>query len=248
MKYRFSVSPGVISPVQLASWYVFNTWLQKISGETLQFENFESFEAQQEKIQNDEIDLIYVNPYDAAILVRDKGFLPVCKPSNHSDEVAIVVNEAHNASNIEALQPGLRLATVNDPDVHLIGMMLLEPADLDSQNIEVHQKPNYVAVAKALIRGEADVGMFSCDAFDDLSKLIKGELRTLVRSQIQVIHHSLLVSPRLAHQRDRFIEALSQGHEDSKTAEVFSAIGIDAWSTLQDEEIEFMLDLMDTLG
>ena len=71
-KFNLSVSPD-FSPEKLASWHIFNTWLQKKLDIDCHLALFDSFEKQREAIAADQIDLIYANPADAAALVREFG-------------------------------------------------------------------------------------------------------------------------------------------------------------------------------
>ncbi len=75
MSFMFTVSPD-FTPDHLSGWYIFNTWLQRQSDIAIHLEMYNDFHSQREAIQNDSIDLIYANPFDAAMLVREKGFLP----------------------------------------------------------------------------------------------------------------------------------------------------------------------------
>ena len=122
---ELTVSPD-FSPEHIAGWYVFNTWLQRRLGERIHLELYEDFAAQRQAIAADKVDLIYANPYDAAMLVREKGFVAIAAPRDCPDEVVIAVPADSPAQSVEDLQPGLRLAVTRDPDVNLIGMILLE--------------------------------------------------------------------------------------------------------------------------
>jgi hypothetical protein len=64
-----------------------------------------------------------------------------------------------------------------DPDVNLIGMIMLEPADLKRDSVQASQVNSYVLVAKHLLLGKADAGFFLKEAFDDLSGPIRKQLR-----------------------------------------------------------------------
>lgn len=85
MSYIFTVSPD-FTPEHLSGWFIFNTWLQKQTGLPIHMEMYKDYSHQREGIHNDQISLIYANPYDAAMLVREKGFLPVTKPAGVADE------------------------------------------------------------------------------------------------------------------------------------------------------------------
>ena len=209
---------------------------------------YDNFHSQIAAIKNDEIDLIYANPFDAAMLVREKGFLPLVKPLGKTDEAIIAVNAKNTVEDVAHLSPGIRVAVTEDPDVRLMGMIMLEPGDLDANNMKIDIYDTYVLVAKHLLRGDADVGIFLAEAYDDLSNMIKSQLKILVRSQISVIHHSLMIGPKLAGKRDEFQSLLVEMSNDAKGKGVLEGLGFDAWIGIEDEEMEFMIDLMDTLN
>ena len=246
MSFMFTVSPD-FTPDHLSGWYIFNTWLQKQTDTAIHLEMYDCFNTQREAIQSDKIDLIYANPFDAAMLVRDKGFLPLVKAEGESDEAIIAVNAENLVEDVAHLEEGIKVAFTDDPDVHMMGMIMLEPGDLDANNITAVPSDTYILVAKHLLKGEADVGIFLAEAYDDLSNMIKKQLRILVRSQISVIHHSLLIGPKLLDKRDEFQNALENMNNDEKGKGVLSSLGFESWSKVDDEEMEFMIDLMDTL-
>lgn len=247
MSFQFTVSPD-FTPDHLSGWYIFNTWLQKQTGIAMHLEMYNDFQGQREAIQADKVDLIYANPFDAAMLVREKGFLPLVKAEGAADEALIVVNAANAINDAADLEPGTRVAYTEDPDVRLMGMIMLEPGDLDNENIVPVLADNYVLVAKHLIKGEADVGIFLAEAYDDLSAMVKNQLKVLVRSQISVIHHALMIGPRLQEKRQEIQRLLVEMAGDEKGAGVLQSLGFKAWQKVDDEEMEFMIDLMDTLN
>lgn len=247
MSFMFTVSPD-FTPDHLSGWYIFNTWLQKHTGEAIHLEMYNDFHSQRAAIEADKIDLIYANPFDAAMLVRERGFLPLVKAEGAADEALIVVHAESPANDVADLMPGTRVAYTDDPDVRLMGMIMLEPGDLDSSNIVPVIADNYVVVAKHLLKGEADVGIFLAEAYDDLSAMIKKQLKVLVRSQISVIHHALMIGPRMQERRDEIQQLLVGMHSDEKGPGVLKSLGFESWQKVDDEEMEFMIDLMDTLN
>ena len=247
MSFQFTVSPD-FTPDHLSGWYIFNTWLQKQTDLAIHLEMYNDFKSQRAAIQADNVDLIYANPFDAAMLVREKGFLPLVKAEGAADEALIVVNAANPIKDVAELQPGTRIAFTEDPDVRLMGMIMLEPGDLDDSNIVPVTADNYVLVAKQLLKNQADVGIFLAEAYDDLSAMIKSQLKVLVRSQISVIHHALMIGPKLHHQRKTIQQLLMAMSADEKGVGVLKSLGFNSWQIVDDEEMEFMIDLMDTLN
>jgi len=245
--YQFSVSPD-FSPDYLSGWFIFNTWLQRALDQPFHLQLLDNFQQLHRSIEEDRFDLIYANPYDASMLVRDKGFTALVKPKGGADEAVISVRADSDMQTVESLTSGIRIASTDDPDVHLMGMIMLEPAGLHQGNIELRQCDNYVLVAKAILQGECDVGIFLEKAFDELSRPIRSQLHPLVRSEIQVIHHSLMAGPRLGTQVETMRRVLTTMEQDIKGKGVLKSLGLTGWDLVDEEEVEFMIDLMDTLN
>ncbi len=246
MSYQFTVSPD-FTPDHLSGWYIFNTWLQRQTNNGIHLEMYSNFQAQRDAIAADHVDLIYANPFDAAMLVREKGFKPLVKANGISDEAIIAVNIENSVEDVAHLKPGITVAVTDDPDVRMMGMIMLEPGDLDANNVSILPCDTYVIVAKHLLKKEAEVGIFLAEAYDDLSNMIKKQLRILVRSQISVIHHSLMIGPKLLDQRQTIQQDLMNMQHDEKGKKILDSLGFEGFQIVDDEEMEFMIDLMDTL-
>ena len=247
MTYVMTVSPD-FSPAQIAEWYIFNTWLQKQMDLHIHLELFDSFEAQRKAIAEDKIDLIFANPFDASMLVREKGFIAIAKPNDKADEAVIAVAAEETAVNdVTDLIPGIQIAKTDDPDVNMIGMIMLEPADLNAENTTSVVMDSYAIVARQVVTGKAEVGFFLSEAFDNFSDLVKGQLKVLVRSQISVISHAFMVSPRAQEHIKALQATLLAMADDPKTKDVLAGLGFSGFQKQSYEDTEFMIDLMDTL-
>jgi phosphonate transport system substrate-binding protein len=248
MTLQITVSPD-FSPDHIAGWYVFNTWLQRQLGVRIHLELYDDFDTQRKAIAADEVDLIYANPYDASMLVREKGFVAVAAPADRPDEAVIAVQAESPVQHVEDLRPGTRVAVTRDPDVNLIGMIMLEPADLKRDSVALQQVNSYVLVAKNLLLGKADCGFFLKEAFDDLSGPIRRQLRPLVSSQISVVRHVLMAGPRMREHLPKLSELLLGMHTPAVEGgtRVLESLGLKAWEPQDQEDTEFMIDLMDTL-
>jgi len=246
MSYTMTVSPD-FRPAQIAEWYIFNTWLQKKLDVAIHLELFDSFEAQREAIDAGKIDLIFANPFDAAMLVREQGFVAIAKPQNKSDEALIAVAVDAEMQDVTDLQADIQIAKTDDPEVNMIGMIMLEPADLNAENTRSAVMDTYAIVARQVMTGKSDVGFFLAEAYDNFSGLIKNQLKVLVRSQISVISHAFMLSPDAREHADALQAALMDMADDSSTADVLAGMGFSGWQEQSYEDTEFMIDLMDTL-
>jgi phosphonate transport system substrate-binding protein len=234
MRYVMTVSPD-FSPDKIAGWYIFNTWLQRQLDIHIHLELYSDFNSQREAFSRGEIDLIYANPFDAAVLVREQGFQAVAVPRGKSDEAVIAVSADSPFHKVEDLPENLHIAATSDPDVNLIAMIMLEPANLSAANTNVVQVDSYILVAKQLLQGNG------------LSKIIKAQLRPLVNSQIHVIQHVFLVGPRLLHMREDLVQIFHLMNDSPKGHGVLQSLGFQGWEIQNQEDTEFMIDLMDTL-
>lgn len=107
---------------------------------------------------------------------------------------------------------------------------------------------NYVLAANHLIKAEADIGIFLAEAYDDLSAMVKNQLKVLVRSQIGVMHQALMIGPRLLDRRAEIQNLLVEMSSDEKGRGVLQSLSVTAWEKVDHEAMEFMIDPMDTLN
>ncbi len=247
MTHNFTVSPD-FNPGHISGWYIFNTWLQRAIDEEIHLELYSSAAEQRQAIADDQIELIYANPYDATVLVREKGFVPVARADNKADEAIIAVSNESPITNIEQLKEGTKISCTGDPDVSMMCMIMLEPAGLDKNNTITTNRDAYILIAKDLLKNDADIGFFLEETYNELSDITKKQLRPIVRSQIHVIHHLLLASPKLAGKKDDMQSSLLSMTEDTKGAGVLKSLNFERWIAVEQEEAEFMIDLMDTLA
>lgn len=244
--YNFTVSPD-FNPDKISGWFIFNTWLQRQTAEHIHLELYQDFTTLQAAIGQNKLDLIYANPYDTADLVRNRGFVPIVKPIGKQDEGVIIVRQEHPAQRVEDLGTDVHIASTDDPDVNMICMIMLEPAELNASNTQRVICDNHLLVAKSVLKGSADVGFVLKDAYEEFSKILRSQLRVLVTSSIRDIYHTLLAGPRLAHKQQELQRILLDMQHDLKGPGVLQSLGFSGWEIVEQEDMEFMIDLMDTL-
>ena len=247
MPHMFTVSPD-FPPNSLAGWYIFNTWFQKQAGLNIHLNLYNSFEEQQVAIDNNKNDIVYVNPFDAVKLVRDKGFVPIARAEGRLDEVVIAVNAENPVETMSGLKPNLKLAMTANPDVNMISMMLLEAVDLNHENVQKTTYDSYIIVVKNLLKGEADAGLFLEKAYDDLSSVVKKQLKILLRSDLEELYHSFLIGPELIDRQEEIQSLLVSMGDNPIGKGVLEALNFKSWCKIENEEMEFMIDLIDTIA
>ncbi len=244
--YRFTVSPS-ISPNLLSGWSMFNTWMQRELNQAIRFEQYDSFEKQRQAIIDNQVDIIYANPFDASLLARKKGFLPVATVNNQHDEAVVAVPKASGITNIVDLKPGVRVRSTDAPHVKTMGMIILEAAELSMDNVDYENRDTYVLVAKDLLRGDADVGIFLADTYAEFSPIITESLNPLVSGDIQLVRHALMISPALAALQVPMRQVLTADKRSPVAESAMETLKFDRWKVFNQEAVEFMIDLISTL-
>lgn len=246
MKYTLSICPTTPTTV-MSGWYILNTYLQKKLNIAMHIEMYNDFDSQRQAFEKGEIDFIYANPYDATLLVRDLGFCALNRPNDSANEVVILCKQDFSAHALTDLEPGVKIATANDPAINLVAMILLESADIDSGNSTNIDCSSFIIAAKQVLKGDADIAFLPKSIYNSLSKIIKDQLRPLISSEISVIHHIFAGSEKSKEIHSAVSQALCELTEDDAGNNILSSIGIPSFSAMEQEEAEFMIDLMDTL-
>ncbi len=107
---------------------------------------------------------------------------------------------------------------------------------------------NYQAAARLAMKGEVDASFFLAEAYHSLSRLTKSQLKTLIESRLADITHVLLAREGVAEHVPALRDALTgmAGSPDGQV--VLDELGIPkGFEPMSDEDVEFMLDLMETL-
>lgn len=249
MTLGFVIAPD-FAPERISGWYMLSTALQRRSGIGLHLYMPADAAEQAQLLEAGRGDLVYANPFDASTLIRQEGYVPFARPVERPDEMVIAVVADAALQAVEDLRPGVRIALTRNRDVRLIGLRLLEPADLDAGNVQWVDASGYPAVARLLLQGQADAGFFLASAWHELSSLTRSRLKPLVESALCDITHVLLAHPRLGDKLPQVAQALlgvGKG-EDAADREVLEALGIPkGFEPMSAEDAEFMIDLMDTL-
>jgi len=244
--YTMTISPD-FKPALIPGWYIFNTWLQKSIGEDIHLELVNNFSELGSLIDSDDVDLIYANPFDMSKLIREKSFLPISKPIGKKDEAVIITKADSSIESVESLTNGVRVSITDAPDVNMVGAIMLESADLYNGDFEQINCTNNITIAKNVINGETEIGFMLADSYDELSLLVKKQLKPLIRSKIDLLHHTFLISPNLSDKFSQIQKALLEMSDNSKGKNLLQSLEFENWLAMDNEESEFMIDLIETL-
>ncbi|MCW5663856.1 MAG: PhnD/SsuA/transferrin family substrate-binding protein [Piscinibacter sp.] len=194
-------------------------------------------------------DLVLANPVDAIELVRRGGYLPVARPTLKQDEMYVACAAESRARTIRDLRPGCRIALTADRCVEIVGLRLLEPANLDNSNSTRIRVDTPALAAELVLSGGAEVAFFAAESHGALPLPTRRQLRLLVKSEIGDLTHLLLgharQSEHLAEIRQAFV---GPSDLDAQTASAMRVLGLElGFSALSYGETEDMLDLVEAL-
>ena len=247
MTLNFLIAPD-FSPERFAGWHMLNTLLQRRSGVKLHLLTPASPAEQVELLAAGNVDLVYANPFEAVDMIRHQGYVPFARPAGKFDEMVIATAAESALQRLEDIRPGSRIALTDNKDVKLIGLRLLEPADLTEALIEWVPVENFQATARLILKGEVQAGFFLAEAYASLTRMTRNQLRVLVESRISDISHVVLAHPRMAGDLPRVSQALLGIGSEPADRDVLDALGLPkGFEPMSQEDAEFMIDLMDTL-
>lgn len=244
--YNMLIAPD-FSPEHFAGWHLFNTLLQKRAQLNMRLNMPTSHAEQNELIDGGDIQLIYANPFDAAALIREKGYRAIAKPTAKPDEMVIVASSNSDVNSLEDLKAGSTIAMADNRDVKLIGLRLLEAVDLHEDDINWVITETYQAAARQVMKGDAQAAFFLSETYHNFSRLTKSQLNVLIESDIADISHVVLVKEDCADAQ-KLTEVLLALGQDEDSKEALSELGMpNGFEAMDEEDAEFMLDLMETL-
>ncbi len=241
------VTSADVTPAEFSDWYMLNTWLQKKTKQTIHLHIPISFAELQQKIEEESADIIFVNPYDTAMLVRDNHYIPIVRPDKLMDEVVVVTSKDSDMDDFTQLQTGCRIALTDDKNVRMLGLMLIEPADLSADNLHFVSAISPVAVAQKVIKGKADLGFILTKAYDRFSDLLKRDLKTLIFSKINLFNHTIIAKEQVLEVLPQLPFLLAKMHTDPRGQAILNHLHIGRWHLVELEQVESMMDVIETL-
>ena len=235
------------SPDRFAGWHMFNILIQKRANLNMHLNMPASHSEQEALINAGDMQVIYANPFDAATLIREQGYRAVARPIGKSDEMVIAAGANSDINDLEDLVNGATIAMANNRDVKLIGLRLLEAVDLEEADLNWSVTETYQAAARQVIKGDAQAAFFLAEIFHSFSRLTKAQLNVLIESDLADISHVLLIKDGFPD-TDILMNAILNLHNDDDGREALAELGMpQGFEAMDEEDAEFMIDLMQTL-
>lgn len=244
---NFLIAPD-FPPEGFAGWHLFNTLLQRLMDKDVHLLMPTSHAEQERLIQEDNIALIYANPFDASQLVRERGYLPLARPNNCPDEMIIATYTDAVYQHSDHLQAGCKILITENQDIQLLGLRLLESAAIGRNDIEWLHADTYQEVARRLIAQEADAAFFLESAYHNFRPNTLKGMRVLMQSRINDLSHAVLLHPKYADLHPLLLTVFVHMSNEADGRLILQDLNMpDGFSELSQEDAEFMIDLIETL-
>jgi phosphonate transport system substrate-binding protein len=243
---NYSVSPYLVQDNKTV-WPEFEKFLHKKTKLSLQFKNYTSPRAFNKDFRKGKLGLIYADPYYASVLLRNHGFIPVARALGQYDETIVAVRADSSILDIQDLNPQMYLSISVEPVNRLLGRLLLQPADINEDDMVCRYHRTHKSVVQDLLLDKTDVGVMAAKNFDRLPSKIKTRLRILVRTQVYLFSSLWMLSPEHTEQYPALARVFNRMHRNQKGTDILKNFNTKSWLNVEQINAEEMADLLHML-
>ena len=218
---------------QLTGWYLLNTYLQRRMKKAIHFE-------QSTDVPNgNTTDLLFAKPFEACLMIKEYGFVPVMRPIAEADEVVILTraDETRSLKEYEGVTVG---TATKDSFVYLLGRFLCDENGLDSAKFTFDFAGNEIKALQTLIRKKCDLVFMLKKTFEGLSSFSRDNVRKLDESQTDFACHLFCVAPHLKEESQALIDSLVGMPNDDQGQQILKDIQIQGWNKPEAGEVQML--------
>ena len=224
-------------------WYRFAQFLTRSIEASVQFEKSMDFPEFHKELTTG--GLIYANPQDSLVLIKDHDYTPLVRPSNLFDEIVFVANMELENPCLDDLREN-NVISVNSMMVTRVGIKYLYEKNIKPASIV--SRPSWMAVAKSIFRCEEEYAFLYKDFYLCLNSLSRSGLRNIGETDDGTIHHNILIAPKFLEFAETIMDNLVEMHEqDTRSTGVLTDLGIKQFIPVNKKEI-FQFESLGTLG
>ena len=133
-----------------------------------------------------------------------------------------------------ASNPGLRALREK---VHMVGLFLLDKADIDRARLDFTFTGSYQSALKSLLQGQVDLAFVFNEVFEGASRITRESLRIIAQSDDAFAFHAFCVSPRMAQFAAPLGAVLAAMDHDPAGQRLLQDIGFSGFSPVEEEEV-----------
>lgn len=218
---------------QLTGWYLLNTYLQRKLKKAIHFEQSQSVP------EGDSTDILFAKPFEACLLMKDYGFVPVMRPIAEADEVVILTraDETRALTDYEGVVVG---TATKDSFVYQLGRFLCDENGLDSTKFSFEFAGNEIKALQTLIRKKCDLVFMLKKTYEGLSSFSRNSVRKLDESQTDFACHLFCVAPHLQAEASALTEVLLDMANDEQGQLILPDIQVQGWVRPEAGELKML--------
>lgn len=218
---------------QLTGWYLLNTYLQRRLTRAIHFE--QSIDAP----APDSTDLLFAKPFEACLMIKQHGFIPVMRPIAEVDEV-VILTRADDERSLNDYE-GVTVGTATEGSfVYLLGRFLCDESGLDSSKFTFDFSGNEIKALQSLIRKKCDLLFMLKKTYDGLSSFSRSNVRKLDESVTDFACHLFCVAPHLKAESQALVDVLIGMETDEQGKEILKDIQIQGWQKPEEGELKML--------
>jgi anti-anti-sigma factor len=218
---------------QLTGWYLLNTYLQRRLKKAIHFEQSMGLP------DGNTTDLLFAKPFEACLMIKQHGFIPVMRPIAEADEVVILTraDETRSLKDYEGVAVG---TATKDSFVYQLGRFLCDENELDSKNFTFDFAGNEIKALQTLIRKKCDLVFMLKKTYEGLSSFSRNNVRKLDESQTDFACHLFCVAPHLKEEAEALIDVLMGMKNDVQGQQILTDVQIQGWNKPEPGELQML--------
>jgi anti-anti-sigma factor len=218
---------------QLTGWYLLNTYLQRRLTRAIHFDQSVDIP------DPNSTDLLFAKPFEACLMIKKHGFIPVMRPIAEVDEVVILTRADDNRSLKE--YEGVTIGTATEGSfVYLLGRFLCDESGLDSAKFAFDFSGNEIKALQSLIRKKCDLLFMLKKTYEGLSSFSRSNVRKLDESVTDFACHLFCVAPHLKAETQPLVDVLTAMADDEQGKEILKDIQIQGWNKPEEGELKML--------
>ena len=221
------------SGLQLTGWYLLNTYLQRRLTKAIHFEQ------SVDTPDPNSTDLLFAKPFEACLMIKKHGFIPLMRPIAEVDEVVILTraDDKRSLSDYEDVTVG----TASEGSfVYLLGRFLCDESGVDSSKFTFDFSGNEIKALQSLIRKKCDLLFMLKKTYEGLSSFSHSNVRKLDESVTDFACHLFCVAPHLKDESQALIDVLMAMENDEQGKEILKDIQIQGWQKPEAGELKML--------
>jgi anti-anti-sigma factor len=230
---RLNFVASLQSGQQLTGWYLLNTYLQRRLTRAIHFE--QSVDVP----DANNTDLLFAKPFEACLMIKKHGFIPVMRPIAEVDEVVILTraDDSRSLSDYE----GMTVGTATEGSfVYLLGRFLCDDNGLDSAKFSFEFSGNEIKALQSLLRKKCDLLFMLKKTYEGLSSFSRSNVRKLDESVTDFACHLFCVAPHLKEEAQALVDVLEEMANDEQGKEILKDIQIQGWHKTEAGELSML--------